>query len=291
MADARDRITDAGDEVVGAAASVGVAVQDQPAYRWLITGGLWIYGLVHLLLAWLTLQVMLGHPADASNQGSVAAIARLPMGRTLIIAVVVGMFALTLWMLIQGMFGYTWLSGGKLAVRKISSFLRAAVYASIGVTGLSILTSGSAGSGSSGAKHTSASLLGMPGGRVWVALIGVGVAIAAADQIQRGVRKSFVTYDLQGAPPRWAIRLGVIGWVTKGLSLAIVAVLFWIAAYRHHSQDAGGLDQALLSLRRLPAGQPLLALMALGFTCFGVFSFVWSRYARHDAREPEGKIG
>ncbi len=291
MADATDRISDAGDDVVDAAASVGVAVQDNAAYRWLVTGGLWVYGVVHLLIAWLALQVMLGHPADASNQGSIEAIARLPMGRALIIGVVVGMFALTVWMLIQGMFGYAWLSGFTLAVRKVASFLRAIVYTSIALSGLSILMSGTTSGGGSGAKHTSASLLTMPGGRLWVALIGAGVAVAALDQIQRGIRKSFVRYDLQGVPPRWAVRLGVVGWITKGLSLTIIAVLFWIAAYRHNSQDAGGLDQALRSLRRVPAGQPLLALMALGFACFGVFSFVWSRYARHDAREPEGQIG
>ena len=291
MADPIERLGDAGGDVVDAAASVGVAVQDHPAYRWLVTGGLWVYGLVHLLIAWLTLQVMLGRPADASNQGSIATIARLPMGRALIIAVVIGMLALTVWMLLQGMFGYGWLSGRRLVVRKVSSFLRAVVYASIAISGLGILLSGSAGSGSGSAQHTSASLLGMPGGRVWVALIGVGVAIAAADQIQRGIRTSFVTYDLQGTPPRWAIQLGVVGWVTKGIALAIVAILFWIAAYRHRSQDAGGLDQALRTLRGLPAGQPLLALMAFGFACFGVFAFVWSRYARHDAREPEARIG
>ncbi|HEX2857754.1 MAG TPA: DUF1206 domain-containing protein [Propionibacteriaceae bacterium] len=290
MSDAKRRLGAAGDEVVDAAASASVAVQQHPAYRWLVTVGLWVYGLVHLLLAWLTLQVLLGHKVSASNQGSIAAIAKLPMGHLIIVAVIVGMFALTVWMLIEGLFGFTWLDGSKLVFRKVACFFRAVVYASIGIAGITVLTSGSAGSGSSSAHRTSASLLGMPGGRVWVALIGLGIAIAAGDQIQRGIRTSFVKYDLQGRPPRWAVQLGVVGWTTKGLALAIVAILFWVAAYQHNSKKAGGLDQALEALKGTPIGVPLLALIALGFVCFGIFCFVWSRYARHDAREPEGSI-
>ena len=290
MADVKRRVSGAADDAGEAAASVGVAVQQNPAYRWLVTLGLWIYGLVHLLLAWLTVQVLLGHNAKASNQGSIATIAKLPMGRVLIMAVIAGMFALTLWMIIEGFFGYGWLQGGKKAMRKVACFFRAIVYASIGYAGISVITTGNAGSGNSGAHKTSSSLLSMPGGRIWVALIGLGIAIAAGDQIQRGLRKSFVKYDLQGRPPRWAVELGVVGWTTKGVALTIVAILFWIAAYQHSSNKAGGLDQGLQSLRGTPFGPPLLALIAAGFVCFGIFCFVWSKYARHDAREPEGSI-
>lgn len=63
------------------AACAGVEVQRQPAYRALVTIGLCLYGVVHLLLAWLAVQVVLGRNVDASNQGSLATLAGLPLAR------------------------------------------------------------------------------------------------------------------------------------------------------------------------------------------------------------------
>jgi hypothetical protein len=45
----------------------------------------------------------------------------------------------------------------------------------------------------------------------------------------------------------------------------------------------GGLwAYGLRTLRAQPFGGELLTFVALGFACFGVFCFVWSRHARHD---------
>ena len=40
------------------AAKAGERVQASPVYRGAVTGGLWAYGLVHFLLAWLTFQLI-----------------------------------------------------------------------------------------------------------------------------------------------------------------------------------------------------------------------------------------
>jgi hypothetical protein len=56
------------------AAKAGQRVQASPVYRGAVTGGLWAYGLVHFLLAWLTFQLVQALGASASNEASLAAL-------------------------------------------------------------------------------------------------------------------------------------------------------------------------------------------------------------------------
>lgn len=200
------------------------------------------------------------------------------------------MAALTLWQVIEAALGYQWLDDTKRTIRRIASAFRAAVYALLAWTALKFVTSQRVALDDSSAKDTTDTLFHLPGGQLLVLVVGLGVAVAAVDQVQRGLRRSFVKYDLQGVPPRWAVNLGIVGWVAKGVALAVVAGLFLTAAFTHAPSDAGGLDRALSTLRGLPAGQLLLGLVAAGLAAFGVFCFTWARCARHDAQEPEGGL-
>ena len=73
------------------------------------------------------------------------------------------------------------------------------------------------------------------------------------------------------------IRLGQIGYTAKGVALAIVGILFLLAAITFDLQKAGGLDTALRTLRQQSFGPILLALTALSWAGFGLFCFAWSR--------------
>ncbi len=76
------------------------------------------------------------------------------------------------------------------------------------------------------------------------------------------------------------VRLGRLGYVAKGVALGIVGVLFLVAAATHDPGKAGGLDAALRALLGVPAGGVFVSLVALGFACFGVYSFARARYAK-----------
>src|SRR5664280_3117964 len=137
----------------GTAAHAGKRVQASPVYRAAVTGGLWSYGLVHLLLAWLTFQLIQTPGGSASNEASLAALAALPLGRALMIATAVGLGALVVWQLLEAVLGYPWLSGAKRVVRRIASGFRAAVYLSLAV-GAGQLASGSAPAGGTAPSHS-----------------------------------------------------------------------------------------------------------------------------------------
>jgi hypothetical protein len=106
--------------------------------------------------------------------------------------------------------------------------------------------------------------------------------IGAIDQGQRGARRTFVKYDMEANPPRWAVRLGTIGWIAKGAVLLVVSGLFWFTALSTDAAKSGSMDLALRTLRAQPFGGWLLAFVSVGFACFGAFCFVWSRHARQD---------
>jgi hypothetical protein len=75
--------------------------------------------------------------------------------------------------------------------------------------------------------------------------------------------------------------LGRLGYAAKGVAFVIAGALFAWAAISYDPNKAGGLDTALRTLRNQPFGSILLTLVALGFACFGIYSFVWSRNAKH----------
>ncbi len=237
------------------AARAGARVQASPIYRAAVTGGLWAYGLVHLLLAWLAFQLVQTPGGSASNEASLTA---------------------------EAVLGYPWLSGAKRVVRRVASGFRALVYLSLAI-GAGQLVSGSAPAGGTAtAQKTAASVLSLPFGRVLVGVVAAGIAVGAIDQVQRGVRRTFVKYDMEASPPRWAVRLGTIGWIAKGAVLLVVSGLFWFTALSNDAAKSGSMDLALRTLRAQPFGGWLLALVSAGFACFGVFCFVWSRHARQD---------
>ena len=262
--------------------TAGRRVQQSPLYLGAVTVGLWAYGLVHLLLAWLTFQLIQSPGTSTSNEASLAALAQLPLGRVLVIATAVGLAALVVWQVLQAAFGYAWLQGAKRVVRRVASGFRAVVYLTLALGAAALARGAAPSSGTETAQRTSADLLALPFGRVVVGIVAAGITVAAVDQVVRGLRRTFVTYDLEETPPRWAVRLGMVGWVAKGAVLLVVAGLFWFTALTNDAAQSGSSDVALRTLRAQPFGGELLAFVALGFACFGVFCFVWSRHARHD---------
>ena len=72
-----------------------------------IRAGLVAYGVVHLLVGWLALQLAFGEKEDsASNSGALHYLAQQPMGGVLVWVIAIGMFLLVLWRLLEFAFGY-----------------------------------------------------------------------------------------------------------------------------------------------------------------------------------------
>lgn len=243
--------------------------------------GLVAYGVVHLLIAWLALQLAFGHRSkSADQQGALHELAGQPFGTPLLWVVAVGMFALAIWQLIEAVWGHTREDQPKRTFKRVGSAGKAVIYAAIGISAAKIAIG--AGSSSQNQQLTSR-LMSQPYGRWLVAAVGVVIIVIAMLQAKRGLTSSF-TKDLQpsatsGTSGTMVVRLGQVGYVAKAVAFVVLGGLFVWAAWTYDAKKAGSLDTALATLLDAGVGPWLLVLVALGIGCFGIYCFAWARYA------------
>ena len=277
--DAADKVDQATDKVDDAASTT----RDSQALDVITVIGLITFGLVHLVIGWIALQLAFGNKAagkSADQQGALRQLASTPLGPVLLWVVAAGLFALVLWRLSQVAWGYAWISKDARRTRKrIAAAGQAAIYLLLGISAARVAAGGGAGSGNSSKESLSERLLAAPAGVVLVVAVGVAIAAVGIASIVKGVRRTF-TDDLSAGGSRPVVALGAIGYVAKGLALVIVGALFAWSAITHDPDTAGGLDAAFTTVKEQPFGKPMLSVMALGFACFGLYCFGWARRAR-----------
>jgi hypothetical protein len=249
--------------------------------------GLIAYGIVHVLIAWLAVQLAwFGGSGESTDQsGALSTLAESPLGRPLLWVLAIGLIALAAW---QAAEVFRWKSGwsasGKArstAIKKsVKAVVKAIVYAALAVLALRFAT-GSGQSGGSG-QQTTSGVFGWPGGQWLVGAAGLVVVAVGVYLIHKGLTRRFLEeIDLSECSPsarRAVTRLGQAGFPAKGVSLALVGGLLIWAAITFDASKAGGLDGALQTVLELPFGKILLTLVAVGIAAFGAFCFVRARY-------------
>lgn len=273
--------------VKGKSGKAGREVRNSKALEVGARVGLIAYGVVHLLVAWLALQVAWsGTEKDASQSGALSMIAENGAGKALLWVTAVGFAALVLWQLADAIWGFRDKDGGARTLKRVMAAGKAVLYGALAVASARQATGSSGGSGGSGGSEETltARVLSAPGGTLLVGLAGLGILAVAGYQIYRGVSRSF-EHDLQpsatsGTSGSAIVRLGQVGYVAKGIALGIIGVLVVLAAFNHDPDKAGGLDDALRTLREQPFGPYLLTLVAVGLAAFGAYCFGWARYVK-----------
>lgn len=227
-------------------------------------------GVLHLLLGWLALQLALGHAATADQNGALTALAGTGIGKVLLWVLLAGFILLGVWQVAEAI--------GRYGKQRIKPAAKAVVYLALAWTTFSVLR-GSGASGNQQSSGTAARLMTYPAGRLLVGAIGVLVVVVGVHHVVKGWKEKFLT-DLRVHPNGGVVLAGRIGYVAKGIALALVGGLFVSAALTADPTKAKGLDGALRSLLALPLGRVLLVLVAVGLAAYGIYSFARARYAR-----------
>lgn len=254
---------------------------DSKGGKALIAVGLVAYGLMHLVVAWIAIQIAWGGSSsgqEASQQGALQELASTPVGGVLMWVVVVGMAALVLWQAAEAIWGYREHDSGKRLRKRLGSAGKAVVYALLGWSALRIAI-GEGSSGGDTEESMTARFMSSGFGRIAVGVAGAVVIGFGIRLVVRGVKKKFLE-ELTGTPGQGVQRLGQVGFIAKGVALALVGGLFVWAAISYDAEKAGGMDDALRTLAGAPAGAVLLTAMALGIAAFGVYCFAWARHAK-----------
>jgi hypothetical protein len=243
--------------------------------------GLVSYGIVHLIIAWLALRLAFGDGGgSASSQGALQQVAKTGVGQVSLYVAALGFVALVVWQALEAAWGHRDEDGAKRVRKRVTSAAKVVLYASLAYSSLRTAMGSSSGGG--GTDGMTAKVMELPAGPVLVGAVGVGVLVVAGFLAYRGLSESFrskLDVDGQsGKDGRAYVLFGKIGYVAKGVALAVVGVLFLYAAATHDPDKSAGLDQALHKLLDQPFGAPLLVLVALGFACYGLFAFAWAKH-------------
>ncbi len=103
--------------------------------------GILSYGITHLLIGWLALQVAFGGGGQQANQsGAFQTLVQQPFGRALLWVLAVGFVATALWRLEQAVWGYHYVSDRTTMVRrKVSSAVKVVVFLALALSGQATL--------------------------------------------------------------------------------------------------------------------------------------------------------
>jgi hypothetical protein len=244
--------------------------------------GLMCYGVVHLVLAWLTLQLVFGGGGgNASNKGALQQLAQNGLGRFFLYVAAVGFLALVVWQALEAIWGHRDEEGGKRVLKRVVSVGKVVLYGYLAFSAFKTAIGSSSGGGG-GTEGLTAKLMKLPAGPLLVGLVGVGVVVTAGFLAYRGWKEKFRSKldsaGKTGRDGRAYILLGKIGYIAKGVALAVIGALFLYAALTHDPDKSAGLDQALHKILQQPFGGPILVVIAIGFAGYGLFCFAWARH-------------
>lgn len=264
-----DKAGSAGDSARATAAKAG----DHPVVELGARLGYAANGVIHLVMAYLAAQIALASGAvkQASASGALSTLADQPLGQFLLWVIAAGFALLTLWQLTE-------LVRQHEKFDKAKAGGKAAVYGALAWTSFTFAMGGRSSSNGQ-SKDFTATLMDAPAGQLLVGLVGAAVVAIGGYHVYKGWKQKFLE-DLREHPGRWAVIAARIGYISKGIALAAVGILFITAAVQHRAGKATGLDGALRSLQDLPAGTVILLGIALGLAAYGVYSFARARYAR-----------
>ncbi|MBM7861499.1 hypothetical protein JOD27_005323 [Lentzea nigeriaca] len=242
--------------------------------------GMVVYGAVHVLIAWLALQVAFGGDAERTDsKGALTEIAE--NGAWLLWAVGIGLVFFALWQALLACVGYRYRSEKRKRITKrIGSGARAITSGAIAFGAFKYATSGATGDTTQQQQEVTAQVLVWPGGQWIVGAVAVGVVITAGAIVYKGIKKSFEKDLDMIRAPSWIEPVGRIGWIGKGVAYGVIGVLIGLAAIYADPQQSGGMDKALHTLAEQPFGPYLLAAVAIGIAAFGVYCFVAARALR-----------
>jgi hypothetical protein len=250
--------------------------------EYLARGGFICYGVIHLLVAWVALQVAFGKSSQESDQsGALRKLASQPAGKTLVILVVIGMVALAIWQAFEAIIGESGEQNKEAIAERVINGVRAVVYLWIAWIGVKVIT-GASSSQAKSSQNTTSNVMDSTGGRWLIGLVGLVVIGVGIGLCWYGLTKRFEkhlnTAQMNPTVRKSTRRLGMAGYPAKGVAYGITGVLVLTAAVTYDARKARGLDGALKTLADQGWGIWLLVLIALGFAAFGVFCFSQARY-------------
>jgi hypothetical protein len=260
-----------------------LASQLRPWVARMVRVGYVAKGLIYLLIGTLAFRLAAGFedgrlldPGD-----TLRIVLGQPFGFVLLLIIGVGILTYSAWQFVEGIWDTRRKGGGWGWWHRSLTMIKGAAYGSVGVQAIRMVL----GIRAARDNELAEGVIGFPFvGSIFLALVGVGVAVYGLFEIGDAVRSKFADdlnqQQLRREVGAWAMVIGRLGNGARGILLTIMGIAFTTAGLDRDPEKAGGISDALRTLFGQPFGIILVALVGAGLALFGVFQLLHARYAR-----------
>jgi hypothetical protein len=245
-------------------------------------------GVVATIIGLLAIRIAWGEKDEAAtSEGAVAWLADQPLGKFLLVALTVALFALALWRFLCAFMGDP--VEGSEPKDRLKYAVLGVVYLLLAITTLGVTIanwtgsadpSGTEQSGDEGSQKAASTLFDWPAGRWLVGILGVAIIGYAAYNFHKQVIKQAFAERLDAGEGSWIVRLGLLGYAAQSLVYAVVGYFFVQAAIAFESTTAKGPSGALIELADTTVGKLLLWVIAIGLFAYGIFCVAEAKYRK-----------
>ena len=232
-------------------------------------------GAVYVIVGALAFLASVDGGSTPDSRSALGALLQMPFGKILLALVALGLVAYSVWCFIgagldldnKGNDAKGWTARG-------AQIISGVVHLALAFTAIALSIGTGSRSGGDRTEHWTATLMQQPFGRWLVAIVGI---VALALGIQHFVKAFREKYKENIRYTQMAQRLDPLlklGLVAHGVVVALVGTFFIWAAWTADPSRAGGMRDALLTVRNADASQTLFIALGLGLIGFAAYCFV-----------------
>lgn len=247
-------------------------------------------GLVYILVGTLAaMTIFTGEGKNEGRQGALQLILEQPFGKILLGATVVALLGYVSWRMIQTFIDPDDKGNDTEGIMKRAGFfISGLIYLFFAFSGLRMLFPGAGSSGDNGDEGGGRQLLvakalEQPFGQ-WLVAIGaalvIGKGVFQLYKAYTGKFKKNIKEDEMSERQRTTfMHAGRIGYTARGIVMGILGYFLIRAAMNANPSEAQGTDAALSFISTSSGSGPyLMAAVAIGLVCYGLFMFVKAKY-------------
>jgi len=245
-----------------------------------------VRGALYAVMGLLALRIAMSKPDGQAVDltGSVVFLIGNAFGKFVLLVIVVGLAAYSIWGLIRAIFDPLHRGSDPSGLVERLGFVSSAVsYGLIVVFALKILT-GSGGTSTDSTQKTISSIIEHPEGGWLTVLIGVvaiGIGLGQWVEAYRAIfKRDLKGAEMSDAQRKVTVALGRFGMFARGLVFLIIGWFIVQAGLHHDPGEVQGFGGAFTFLLAQPFGHLVLGIVAVGFIALGLHSLASARWIR-----------
>ncbi len=245
-----------------------------------------VRGVLYVVMGFLAFRIASAQPGGKATDlsGSLVWLIGNPLGKLVLIVVIIGLAAYSLWGVIRAIYDPLHRGRDTKGIAARIGFLTSALsYAAIVFFALQILAGQGSASHDSTQKTVSSLLTNPAGGFITVVLgvIAIGIGVGQFVEAYRATfARDLKAAEMSQSEREIAIALGRFGMAARGVTFLVIGFFLVQAGIHHDPGKATGFGGAFLFLLHEPYGHLLVGVIALGFVALGLHSLACARWVK-----------